>query len=199
VSHHDLIAYGFALLGGIVIAATTGLRAFLPLFALGVVGRLGWWHVDEHMKWLQSTPALVALGLATVFEIAGDKIPVVDHLLDAVGTVVRPVAGVLGAFVVLQAWPTPWGQIAALVLGGLTLGVHGLKAKTRLGSSITTLGTANPGLSIIEDVLALLGTLLALVLPFVALFVAILAVWLLVRALTRSTRMAPPPESRPAT
>lgn len=199
MSHHDLITWGFALVGGIVIAATTGLRAFLPLFALGLAGRLGWWRADEHMRWLQSTPALVALGLATVLEIAGDKIPVVDHLLDAVGTVVRPVAGVLGAFVVLQALPTPWGQIAALVLGGLTLGVHGLKAKTRLGSSITTLGAANPGLSIVEDVLALLGTLLALVLPFVALFVAILAVWLLVRAMMRATRMAPPPESRPAT
>jgi uncharacterized membrane protein len=199
VSQHELITWAFALVGGIVIAATTGLRAFLPLFALGLAGRLGWWRVDEHMRWLQSTPALVALGLATVFEIAGDKIPVVDHLLDAVGTVVRPIAGVLGAFVVLQAWPTPWGQIAALVLGGLTLGVHGLKAKTRLGSSIATLGAANPGLSIVEDVLALLGTLLALVLPFVALFVAVLAVWLLVRAMTRSARVTPPPESRPAT
>lgn len=199
MSHTDMIHLALALVGGVVIAATTGLRAFLPLFALGVVGRMGWWPVDVHLKWLQSTPALVALGVATVLEIAGDKIPVVDHILDAFGTVVRPVAGILGSFVVLQAWPSPWGQIAALVLGGLTLGVHGLKAKTRLGSSIATLGTANPVLSIVEDVLALVGTLFALILPFVALFVVLIAIGLLLRSMTRPGRVAPPPQGRAAT
>ncbi len=197
MSSTELIHLGLALTGGVVIAATTGLRAFLPLFALGVAGRLGWWPVDEHMRWLQSTPALVALGVATVVEIAGDKVPVVDHVLDAIGTVVRPAAGVIGSFVVLQAWPTPWGQIAALVLGGLTLGVHGLKAKTRLGSSLATLGTANPALSAIEDVLAFTGTVLALLLPFLGLVVTFLAVALLARALTRGRRSAPP-APRPA-
>lgn len=198
MSHTDLFHLALALVGGVVIAATTGLRAFLPLFALGIVGRLGWWPVDTHLKWLQSTPALVALGVATVLEMAGDKIPVVDHLLDAVGTVVRPVAGVIGSFVVLQAWPAPWGQIAAIVLGGLTLGVHGLKAKTRLGSSVATLGTANPALSIVEDVLALAGTVFALVLPFVALFVVLLAIGLLIRAMSRPGRVATPASGRPA-
>ncbi|MFI5371869.1 MAG: DUF4126 domain-containing protein [Candidatus Eisenbacteria bacterium] len=198
MSHTDLFHLGLALVGGVVIAATTGLRAFLPLFALGIAGRLGWWPVEAHLKWLQSTPALVALGVATLLEMAGDKIPVVDHLLDAVGTVVRPVAGVIGSFVVLQAWPTPWGQIAAIVLGGLTLGVHGLKAKTRLASSVATLGTANPALSIVEDVLALVGTVFALVLPFVALFVVLLAIGLLLRAMSRPGRVATPASGRPA-
>jgi hypothetical protein len=192
-----MVHLGLALVGGVVIAATTGLRAFLPLFALGVAGRLGWWPVEQHLRWLQSTPALVALGIATVLEIAGDKIPVVDHVLDAVGTVVRPVAGVIGSFVLLQQWPAPWGQIAALVLGGLTLGVHGIKAKTRLGSSITTMGTANAGLSTIEDGLALIGTLFALLLPIIGLAIAMVAVWLLVRAMIR-TRKATPPAPTPA-
>ena len=199
MSHTDLFHLALALVGGVVIAATTGLRAFLPLFALGVAGRFGWWPADEHMKWLQSTPALVALGLATVLEIAGDKIPVVDHLLDAIGTVVRPVAGVAGSFVVLQAFPTPWGQIVALVLGGLTLGVHGIKAKTRLGSSIATMGTANPALSFIEDLLALFGTVFALLLPFLGLFVALVAVGLLVRTMGKPGKVAsPPPAPRAA-
>ena len=194
----DMFHLGLALVGGVVIAATTGLRAFLPLFALGVAGRLGWWPVDQHMTWLQSTPALFALGLATVLEIGGDKIPVVDHVLDVIGTVVRPVAGVVGSFVVLQAWPAPWGQIAALVLGGLTLGVHGIKAKTRLGASIATLGTANLALSFVEDVLALAGTVMALLLPFLGLFVVLVAVGLLVRAMRKPGRVAPPPAPRPA-
>ena len=100
---------------------------------------------------------------------------------------------------VLQAFPTPWGQIVALVLGGLTLGVHGIKAKTRLGSSIATMGTANPALSFIEDLLALFGTVFALLLPFLGLFVALVAVGLLVRTMGKPGKVAsPPPAPRAA-
>ena len=34
-------------------------------------------------------------GLATLIEIVGDKIPAVDHALDALSTLLRPAAGAL--------------------------------------------------------------------------------------------------------
>jgi len=68
-----------------------------------------------------------------------------------VGTVLRPVAAWLGAYAMLATWPTPWAQLAAIVLGTLALAVHGLRAGVRLGSTVTTLGTANPLLSLLDE------------------------------------------------
>ena len=54
-------------------------------------------------------------------------------------------------------------------------GVHLVKAKLRLLSSALTATVANPFVSIIEDILALMATILAFLLP-VLLFVAALLV-----------------------
>ena len=62
----------------------------------------------------------------------------------------------LSLFALLSGWPTPWAQIAALVLGTLAFTLHGLKASLRLGSSVTTLGMGNILLSVLDDLLALL-------------------------------------------
>jgi uncharacterized membrane protein len=168
-----------ALASGIVLAATCGLRAFLPLLALGLAARFGSLTLAASMDWLRSDLALVALAVATVAEIAGDKVPALDHALDMLGIAVRPLAAVFGSYAVLAGWPHPWGPLVAVALGGLALGVQGVKAKTRLGSSALTLGQANPLLSLGEDVLAAVGTLLALVVPVIALTLTAIAVWLI--------------------
>jgi uncharacterized membrane protein len=166
-----------ALASGIVIAATCGLRAFLPLLALGIAARVNLLPIASSLRWLESDLALVALAVATLAELAADKVPILDHALDAVGAVVRPAAAAFGSFVVLQGWPEPWGALIALMLGGLALGVQATKAKARLGSTVVSLGHANPVLSVIEDVIALAGTLLALVLPVLALTLVVLGLW----------------------
>jgi hypothetical protein len=122
-------------------------------------------------------PALWALGIATVLELAGDKVPVVDHALDAVGTLIRPAAAWLGAFALLQGWGSPWAQIAALVLGAGALAVHGAKAKTRLGSSLATAGHANPLLSVLEDSGAIVLVVTAILVPLLALALVLALVW----------------------
>jgi hypothetical protein len=146
----------FALLSGVAVAAACGLRAFLPLLALGLAARVGIIELRGGAQWLAGDLALAALGAATVIEIAGDKIPVVDHALDAVATVLRPAAAWLASFALLSGWPTPWAQIAALVLGTAALTLHGLKASLRLGSTATTLGAGNLLLSLLDDALAVL-------------------------------------------
>jgi uncharacterized membrane protein len=167
-----------ALASGIVIAATCGLRAFLPLLALGIAARVNLLPLASSLRWLESDLALVALAVATLAELAADKVPILDHALDAVGMVVRPAAAAFGSFVVLHGWPEPWGALIALVLGGLALGVQGAKAKVRLGSTVVSLGHANPVLSMIEDLVALAGTVLALVVPVLALTLMVLGLWL---------------------
>jgi len=170
-----------ALLSGVAIAAACGLRAFLPLFVLGLAARADWLTLQPAVAWLGSDHALWALGTATVIEIAGDKIPVVDHALDVIGTALRPIAAWLGAYAVLGAWPTPWAQIAALGLGTSALLVHGLKAKLRLGSTALTLGHANPLVSFAEDLLALVSLAIALLLPIAALVLIAVLVMLVLR------------------
>ena len=167
-----------ALLAGVGIAAACGLRAFLPLLLVGLASRMGWLELQPQLAWLDSNHSLWALGAAAVLEIAADKIPVVDHALDLLGTLVRPAAAWLGATAVLNGWPTPWAQLTGLGLAGGALVVQGLKAKTRLGSTATTAGHANPILSAAEDLIAFGAVVVAIVMPLVVLLFVLAIVWL---------------------
>jgi hypothetical protein len=184
------LTYGLALAAGVGIAAACGLRAFLPLLVLGLAGRFAHLPLDSHVQWLTSNVAIIALGVATVLELAGDKIPAVDHALDVIGVAVRPAAAWLGAYALLVHWPEPWGAIVAVFLGGGALALHALRAKLRLGSTFLTAGTMNPFISLGEDVMTLVLTALALLAPFVVLFLVILWVVALLRFRRRGSAAA---------
>jgi hypothetical protein len=179
--HLELLLAFFA---GIGIAAASGLRAFLPLLALGLAQRFGVIELRSDSAWLAMNPVLVSLAVATVVELLADKIPIVDHALDVIATFLRPAAAWLGAFAILGGWPAPLRLLAATLLGGGALAIHALRAKLRLGSTSLTLGHANPLISIAEDAVAI-GLLLA------ALFVPLILiplVFLAVRALMARSR-----------
>lgn len=170
---------------GIGLAACAGLRAFLPIFATGLAARLGLLHLSSSFEWISTTPALVVFGVAVFTEILGDKIPVVDHLLDVLQGFVKPAAGaLLFASVALDLSPLQ-RVVLAIVLGGSMAGlVHLAKAKVRLASTLLTIGTANPILSIVEDIVALLGWIAAVVVPLLMLVliaIALVMVFLVVR------------------
>jgi len=183
-----------ALVSGVAIAAACGLRAFLPLFVVGLAARNGFLSLGSGSQWLTSDQALWALGVATVLEIAGDKIPIVDHALDAIGTVLRPAAAWVGGFALLHGWGEPWAGLLSLVLGVGAFAVNAAKAKARLGSTAVTLGHANPALSVAEDATSL-GLLAAAILaPLAALVLVVLLVWLVQRAFRpRLTARTEPP------
>lgn len=174
------------------LAAAAGLRAWLPLLVAGVVARLGVADLGSSFTWLGSWPALGLLGVATTLEIAGDKIPVVDHALDAVGTVIRPLTGTLAAAAALVHVHDP---LIALVLGlivgaPVALAPHVAKTTLRGVSTGTTAGLANPFLSLLEDGLSLFIAVLAFLVPLLALIVVVGGVWLAWRWLRRR-RAAP--------
>lgn len=181
------LALILALFSGLGIAAACGLRAFLPLLLLGAAARFGWVPLADGTEWLASTPALFALGTATVLELLGDKVPTVDHVLDVIGTVLRPAAAWLGAYAVLVDWPAPWGQVVALGLGSGALVVHGVKAKVRLGSTVATLGHGNPLLSLVEDLVSALLLVVALAVPVLVFIAGAFLVWILMRRSRRPT------------
>lgn len=176
---------------GIALAASAGLRAFLPLFAAGSAARWFDWPIASSMNWLTNDVALVMFGLASVVEILADKIPAVDHILDMLQTVLSPAAGAIAALAALQGWPAPFALALAIIVGApIAGGFHAIGALTRVKSSATTAGTANPVLSVIEDVAAVAMVVLAFVVPLL-LLVAIF--WFAIRwvrrrrALTRAS------------
>lgn len=181
---------------GIGLAASSGLRTFLPLLLLAGAAKFGFFGVQlsSSFAWLASNTAFWALAVATVVEIAGDKIPLVDHVLDSLGTVLRPVAGALAAAAVWNTQDPAIAALLGLILGApLALGFHAAKAGTRATSTVTTAGVANPVLSVVEDIAALFLGVVSLLAPLLVpllLVVALLLMWRVYRLARRLGRSA---------
>lgn len=160
------------LIAGIMLAAATGLRAFLPLCMLAWAAYLDWIPLSSSFAWLDSLPAVVAFTAAVLFELAGDKIPAVDHLLDVLGTFVKPLA----ALVITAASVSdiaPLYVVIAAMIGGASIatGIHLVKAKGRLLANAATFGLAAPVVSLLEDGLSFTIVLAAIFVPIAAIFV----------------------------
>jgi hypothetical protein len=187
-----------AALLGLGLSASTGLNTFLPLLLLSAAARFHVAGIELGAKfdWLTSDTAIIVLIIASVTEIIADKIPAVDHFLDSVGTFVRPIAATIGTASVLTGAdvdPTI-AAVGALIIGTPTsLGFHTLKAGTRVASTATTFGCANPVLSLIEDVfsvgLTVVSLFAPLLVPLVLAALALLLWWLFRRA--RATTASP--------
>lgn len=193
LSSSDVLPLVSSLALGVALAASAGLRAWLPLLVTGALARLGLVQVGESFAFLGSTPALVALGAATVLELLGDKVPVVDHALDAASTVVRPLAGVvLAASVMWQVTDPVWALVLGLAVGAPAAAVpHVVKSGARAASTLATGGLANPVLSLVEDAIAFAMVVLAVVVPLLAAtLVGLIAFWGIRRLRARSKRLA---------
>ncbi len=175
----------YAALLGLSLAASTGLNTFLPLLLLAGAARFGFVNTAEvfngSFAWVASDAALAGLGLATLVEVVGDKIPAVDHALDAFGTVARPLVGAFAAASVFTGADPAMAALAGLAFGAPTaLGFHAAKAGTRAASSATTFGVANPVLSVVEDIAAVVLVITGLIAPLlvpVLLLAALFVMW----------------------
>ncbi len=151
----------------IALAASAGLRAWLPLLLAGGLARMGVLDLGPSFQFLASNKALVLFGVATVLELVGDKIPAVDHALDVLGTPLRPAAGALLASSVLGTVTDP---LTAVVLGTVVgapsaLVPHATKTALRAASTTVTGGLANPLLSFVEDAISIVTFVLAVLVP----------------------------------
>lgn len=164
------------LLTGFGLASAAGLNAYIPLLLLGVAGRLGYAELNAPYALLSSNAGLAILAVLLLVELLADKVPGVDHVNDIINTVVRPAAG--GLLFVTSAGAGQLDPTLAVILGLVTAGsVHVTKVGFRPLVTATTGGLGNPVVSVIEDMLALIGTLLALFAPLlVAVFLIVLIV-----------------------
>lgn len=140
---------------GVVLSASTGLRAFVAPFILACAGGLGWVQLSDQLAWLATPLCIGALAIAIILEILADKVPLVDHAMDSVHLLLKPAAGALASAALMDGSSPMLGWVAALVGGGTVAGMtHVAKAGLRVGSTSTTFGAGNPILSVLEDLFA---------------------------------------------
>jgi hypothetical protein len=173
-----------AILWGVALAATAGLRVFMPFLFLGGMARYANTPTPDMLAWTTTDAGFFLLLTATLLEVLSDKIPLVDHALDSVATLIKPVAGfVLPAALLYDSSPMAAWTAGAIVGAPLALGVHATKAGTRAVSSATTIGTANPIISTIEDALAVVILVLTALAPLIAAILVLLLVFFVVRSI----------------
>jgi len=191
---HDTGAILLHLAMGLGLAASAGLRAFLPMLIVGLAARLDLVELAGGFAWLESWPAITVFAVAVAAELGADKFPVVDHFLDMFQMIVKPVAGALLAASVTTDWTPLYLVVFSVIAGAASAGVvHVTKSKLRLASSLTTAGTANPVLSLGEDAVALTASVGAILVPAVValvFLVAVAVVWYGVWRIRRRPRAA---------
>jgi hypothetical protein len=150
------------------LAGAAGLNSWLPLFAAALLDRLDVVELASPFDELSSTTGLVVLAVLLVADFVGDKVPVVDHVLHAVGAVVAPVAGAV-LFAGQTGLETEIPTGAAAAAGALLAGsVHGARATVRPASTASTAGAGNPVVSLVEDLTSAFLTMVAFILPVLA-------------------------------
>ncbi len=174
---------------GFSLAAAAGFRVFVPLLILSFSANLGWFEVAESWQWVGSTTALLLLGVATIIEVGAYLIPWVDNILDSVAV---PLAGVAGTLLMVATMgdldPVITWSLAIIAGGGAAAAISGSTSATRLGSTVTTGGIANPVLATTETLAATTISALSIVSPFIALFLVVILFWLVRKMLLRFRR-----------
>lgn len=174
---------------GIGLSAACGFRIFVPFLVAGIAARTEHLTLGPSFAWMATTPGLIALGVATAFEIAAYYIPWLDHVLDLIATPAAVVAGmVMTASVVTGLDPMLKWTLALIAGGGIAGTVQALTVGTRKVSLLTTGGLANPIVSTAELLGAVLLAVLAIALPLLAFAVIAWALFFGVRHLLRLLR-----------
>jgi len=150
------------------LSASAGLNAYLPLLVVALTAKYtNLLQLNEPWDVLTSWWVIGVLVVLLLIEMTVDKIPAVDSLNDVVQTVGRPVAGAIlfasGSGVVGDLHPV-LAFIAGLIMAG---SVHAVKSVARPAVTATTGGMGNWLVSIIEDILALIGAILAILVPII--------------------------------
>ncbi len=198
------------------LAFASGLNAYLPLLAFAFSVR--WLHlykVNPGFAFITSNWFIAVLVILTLLDFVADKIPLIDHVWNAIHTVIRPIAGILVAaassnslaggihipassdhgsgsiliaFSIIPVTGIAW--LAIPVIGGVLAALsHTTKSTTRLVSTITTAGFLNIGLSVVEDVLVVIIVLLSLFASTIMFILLVLLILILVPRImqTRNT------------
>ena len=169
-----------------------GLRLYLVVFAVGLLGKFGYVPLPDALKLLASPLVLGAAGFMTFVEFFADKIPWLDSVWDAVHTFLRIPAGAALAAGMLGESGDGVAMAAAIIGGTLTAGTHFGKAGTRAAVNTSPEPFSNIGVSLVEDTMVAGGLALALSNPLIflgLLLIFIVALFVLLLFILKGLRM----------
>jgi hypothetical protein len=194
----DPIQILFAVSLGIGLAAASGFRVFIPLFAMSLGQAAGAFDLGTSMQWVGSPLALVILGSATALEIGAYYIPWVDNLLDSIASPAAVVAGTLvaaGAASQITHIDPAVQWVFGIVAGGGTAGVvQASTVATRAASTLVSGGLANPAVSTVEAGAATTLSILSIIVPPLAVALLIALLVFAIRRWTRRRDVATTPQ-----
>ena len=171
------LPYAISAFIGIGLAAATGFRVFLPMFAVSLASYMGWIPMNESFQWLSGLPTLITTGIATIVEILAYYIPFVDHLLDTMSIPLATVAGsVMFASQFAEIGTFPQWALALIAGGGTAAAISSGFAGTRAAATATTGGLGNSVVATTETAGAGIMSILALAAPIIAFIVAIILI-----------------------
>jgi hypothetical protein len=184
----DVATAAGSVLAAFSLSGAAGLNAWIPLLAAGLLDRAGQLQLAAPYDALATTPGLIVLGVFFVLDFFGDKVPAVDHVLHAIGSVVHPASGAV-LFAGSAETPTDVPSIVLFALGAVTAGsLHATRATVRPASTTLTAGAGNPVLSLLEDVTSVALSLLAVLAPLVGVLLLLVVVAVAVLWWRRVTR-----------
>jgi hypothetical protein len=177
---------------GIGLAASVGFRVFLPLFALSLASYFNVWELNSSWLWVGSLTAVIIFGVATIIEILGYYIPLVDNLLD---TIAIPLATVAGTAVMMSTVsdlsPVITWALAIIAGGGTAATIKSAAGASRITSTVTTAGFGNPLVSTIETGTSIIMSIFSIFLPIIA-FVLVIFVLFVIFKLYKKIRPSKP-------
>lgn len=175
-----------AALTGAGLSAAAGLNAYIPFILVALIARFtDVINLPQQYAWIESWWAIGIAAVLLLSEVVLDKVALVDHINDAVGTFVRPATGglIFAASTAAEDFETgssfmadnPW---VGVLLGIITAGiVHTGKAVSRPVVNTTTGGLGTPVVSAAEDGAAITLSLVAIFLPVLVIFLMLLLLW----------------------
>ncbi|MFC0343321.1 DUF4126 domain-containing protein [Epilithonimonas hispanica] len=173
----DILPYTLSAFIGIGLAAASGFRVFLPMFAVSLASYLGWIPMSDNFEWLSGLPTLITTAVATICEIVAYYIPIVDNFLDTITIPLATIAGsILFASQFMELDTFPQWALALIAGGGTAATIASGFAGTRAASTATTAGIGNNVVATTETAGAGLMSVLSIFLPILAFIFAIVLI-----------------------
>lgn len=174
-------------------AWTSGINLYATVSMLGLLQKFGGVKLPGGLDALDNWWIIGIAGGLYIVEFAADKIPYVDSVWDVVHTFIRVPAGAVVAYAATSQMDPTVTISAALIGGGLALASHGTKTAARVTANLSPEPVSNWTLSIVEDIIAFVGTLLAVFAPIVVAVILVLFLigflWFLPKIVRRLLRM----------
>lgn len=159
-------------------AWTSGINLYATVTVLGLLQKFGATRLPGGLDVLDNWWIISIAGFLYAVEFFADKIPYIDSIWDVIHTFIRVPAGAIVAYAATNQTDASVQTIAALLGGGLAFSSHGTKAALRAGANLSPEPVSNWILSIVEDIIAFLGTVLAVFAPvLIAIVLVIFAIF----------------------